>query len=212
MLCGSPGTNPTLLVWSFLIVHVDLCCAGGSHRIVMNFSNKLILAPMVRGSKLPMRLLALKYGAGLVYTDEIIDVSLLTAQRSVNGKVYDAILYSIDAILDLFIEWANNVLCAFRRSDVLGTVDYVNETNGYVLFRTAPSEKDKLVFQMGTSNPNRAVKLGKFVQDDVSAVGNDGTLCSRFHVTDRLTFVIYYFPHLLGMIRCEHGMPKTIFL
>lgn len=55
----------------------------------MNFRNQLILAPMVRGSKLPMRLLALKYGAGLVYTDEIIDVSLLTAKRIVNGKVLD---------------------------------------------------------------------------------------------------------------------------
>lgn len=53
---------------------------------MINYSNKLILAPMVRGSKLPMRLLALKYGADLVYTDELIDYSLLMNKRKVNGK------------------------------------------------------------------------------------------------------------------------------
>lgn len=53
---------------------------------MINYSNKLILAPMVRGSKLPMRLLALRYGADLVYTDELIDFSLLMAKRKVNGK------------------------------------------------------------------------------------------------------------------------------
>lgn len=53
---------------------------------MINYSNKLILAPMVRGSKLPMRLLALKYGADLVYTDELIDISMLMSKRKVNGK------------------------------------------------------------------------------------------------------------------------------
>lgn len=41
---------------------------------------------MVRGSKLPMRLLALRYGADLVYTDELIDFSLIMSQRQVNSK------------------------------------------------------------------------------------------------------------------------------
>lgn len=36
------------------------------------YTNKLMLAPMVRINTLPMRLLALKYGADLVYTEEII--------------------------------------------------------------------------------------------------------------------------------------------
>lgn len=41
---------------------------------------------MVRGSKHPMRLLALRNGADLVYTDELIDVSMLATVRQVNGK------------------------------------------------------------------------------------------------------------------------------
>lgn len=32
------------------------------------YSNKVILAPMVRASTLPMRLLALQYGADIVYS------------------------------------------------------------------------------------------------------------------------------------------------
>lgn len=51
-----------------------------------DYYNKIILAPMVRASKLPMRLLALRYGADLVYTDELIDLSLLCAKRRENGK------------------------------------------------------------------------------------------------------------------------------
>lgn len=51
----------------------------------MNYWNKIILAPMVRGSTLPMRTLALRYGADLVYTDEMIDVNLSSADRRVNG-------------------------------------------------------------------------------------------------------------------------------
>ncbi|XP_055298645.1 tRNA-dihydrouridine(20) synthase [NAD(P)+]-like isoform X2 [Sitodiplosis mosellana] len=104
----------------------------------MNYCNKLILAPMVRGSRLPTRLLALKYGADLVYTDETIDVSLLMSKRKVN--------------------------------EILGTIDYVDEIIGHCTFRTSPEEKDRLIFQMGTSNADRAVALAKMVQNDVAGI------------------------------------------
>ncbi len=47
------------------------------------FTNKLVLAPMVRIGTLPARLLALRYGADIVYTEELIDhrVFRQTAQR-----------------------------------------------------------------------------------------------------------------------------------
>ena len=35
----------------------------------MNYSGKVILAPMVRVGTLPMRLLALDYGADIVYSE-----------------------------------------------------------------------------------------------------------------------------------------------
>lgn len=52
----------------------------------IDYRNKLVLAPMVRVGTLPMRLLALEYGADLVYTEEIIDWKLLRAERHTNGK------------------------------------------------------------------------------------------------------------------------------
>jgi tRNA-dihydrouridine synthase 2 len=50
----------------------------------LDYRNKLILAPMVRVGTLPMRLLALEYGADIVYSEEIIDKSILATQRIVN--------------------------------------------------------------------------------------------------------------------------------
>lgn len=59
-----------------------------SLKSAIDYCNKVMLAPMVRGSLLPMRMLALRYGADLVYTDELIDHSLLLAKRKFNGKFY----------------------------------------------------------------------------------------------------------------------------
>lgn len=54
--------------------------------------------------------------------------------------------------------------------DILGTVDFVNEENKFLLFRTSPIEKEKLIFQIGTADVSRAIKVAKMVQDDVSAI------------------------------------------
>lgn len=52
----------------------------------INYENKIVLAPMVRIGTLPTRLLAIRYGADIVYTEEIIDWKLLKCYRQVNGK------------------------------------------------------------------------------------------------------------------------------
>lgn len=55
----------------------------------------------------------------------------------------------------------------------LETVDYISKINGDLIFRTSPKEKDKLVFQMGTSSDENAVKVAKYVQNEVSAIGTN---------------------------------------
>lgn len=55
---------------------------GNKNRL--DYRNKLILAPMVRVGTLPIRLLALRYGADIVYTEELIDWKLLKTTRRVN--------------------------------------------------------------------------------------------------------------------------------
>lgn len=54
--------------------------AGGR----LSFSKITALAPMVRVGTLPMRLLALDYGADVVYCEELIDIKMAQCQRVVN--------------------------------------------------------------------------------------------------------------------------------
>lgn len=58
----------------------------------LTFENKLILAPMVRVGTLPMRLLALDYGADIVYSEELIDWKFLKSVRRTNSKLNICIL------------------------------------------------------------------------------------------------------------------------
>ena len=51
---------------------------------MLDYRQKMILAPMVKVGTLPTRLLALEYGADIVYTEEIIDQRLLACERVEN--------------------------------------------------------------------------------------------------------------------------------
>lgn len=103
----------------------------------MSFSNITALAPMVRVGTLPMRLLALDYGADMVYCEELIDLKMVQCQRVEN--------------------------------EVLQTVDFV-APDDRVMFRTCEKEKHKVVFQMGTADPTRALAVARLVEKDVAAV------------------------------------------
>ncbi|KAM4573811.1 tRNA-dihydrouridine(20) synthase [NAD(P)+]-like isoform 2-T3 [Odontesthes bonariensis] len=103
----------------------------------LTFSNITALAPMVRVGTLPMRLLALDYGADVVYCEELIDIKMVQCQRVVN--------------------------------ETLGTVDFV-APDDRVMFRTCEREKDRVVFQMGTADPDRALAVARLVEKDVAAI------------------------------------------
>ena len=55
---------------------------------IQSYSDKVILAPMVRVGMLPYRLLALEYGADIVYSEELIALKLQKTKRIFNGMVY----------------------------------------------------------------------------------------------------------------------------
>ncbi|GFR72824.1 tRNA-dihydrouridine(20) synthase [NAD(P)+]-like [Elysia marginata] len=107
------------------------------YRNEAQYRGKTILAPMVRVGTLPMRLLALHYGADLVYCEEIIDKKILMCQPKVN--------------------------------ELLGTTDFVL-SDRTVVFRTCSSEKDRLIFQLGTCDSKRAVMAAKKIQGYVAGV------------------------------------------
>ncbi|XP_056272689.1 tRNA-dihydrouridine(20) synthase [NAD(P)+]-like [Pseudoliparis swirei] len=103
----------------------------------LSFRNITALAPMVRVGTLPMRLLALDYGADVVYSEELIDIKMAKCHRVVN--------------------------------EVLDTVDFV-APDDRVMFRTCEREKDRVVFQMGTADPDRALVVARLVEQDVAAI------------------------------------------
>lgn len=53
---------------------------------------------------------------------------------------------------------------------MLGTVDYIDKHDGFVVFRTCALEKEKVVLQLGTANAERALKIAKMVENDVAAI------------------------------------------
>lgn len=128
--------------------------------------DKSILAPMVRVGTLPLRLLALKHGAGLVYSPEIVDKAIIGSRRVLNGA--------------------------------LGTVDFVRE--GRLVFRTHPSEKDRLVFQIGSSDPALALEAARLVQHDVAAVDLNCGCPKKFSTQAGMGAALLRTPELLCSI------------
>ncbi|ORX88967.1 FMN-linked oxidoreductase [Basidiobolus meristosporus CBS 931.73] len=100
------------------------------------YRNKVILAPMVRVGSLPLRMMALEYGADIVYTPEMVDKRVIGSTRVFN--------------------------------EVTGTIDYFK--NGKINFQLHPEEKPKLVFQLGTADPDLALEAIRVVAQDISAV------------------------------------------
>ncbi|CAH1183328.1 unnamed protein product [Phaedon cochleariae] len=67
------------------------------------------------------------------------------------------------------IDW--KFLKSIRRvNDVLGTIDYLDSSDGTVVFRTCEKERDKVVVQLGTSDPCRALRVAKLIENDVAAI------------------------------------------
>jgi len=144
-----------------------------------DYTNKTMLAPMVRVGTLPLRLMALKYGADLVYTPEVVDKGIVGAERVVNEDN--------------------------------GTIDY--NMKGVSVFRTHPSEKDRLVFQIGSANADLALEAALTVAQDVSTIDLNCGCPKRFSVHGGMGAALMEEPEkLCGILRklVQHsGLPVT---
>lgn len=115
----------------------------------VDYRGKVVLAPMVRSGELPSRLLALKYGADLVWGPETIDKSLIGADRRVNPR--------------------NGTIEFTRMPSNGGRLAAAKKAS--VIYRIDPErEKGRLVFQMGTASPELAVQAAKVVAGDVYGI------------------------------------------
>lgn len=124
------------------------------------FRNSEILAPMVRASTTPLRILALSHGASLAYTEELIDRSIMASQRSINVEL---------GTIDYQKPKSNYSPKVLRRLEQ--DTDNPDSKHGAVLLRIDPTiEKDKLIYQLGTGEAQLALQAALTVVNDVGGI------------------------------------------
>ncbi|KAK2599003.1 tRNA-dihydrouridine synthase 2 [Conoideocrella luteorostrata] len=116
----------------------------------VDFRGKVVLAPMVRSGELPSRLLALHYGADLVWGPETIDRAMIGTTRRFNQETK-------------VIEWT--------RQPTQGHKGPLPDGKESIIYRVFPEkEANRLIFQIGTADPDRAVEASRLVAADVAGI------------------------------------------
>ncbi|KAL6246373.1 tRNA-dihydrouridine synthase 2 [Rhinocladiella similis] len=114
----------------------------------VDYRGKIVLAPMVRSGELPSRLLALKYGADLVWGPETVDRSMIGTTERLNPRTG-------------CIEWSRNS----------NNQNPDGPEKDSVIFRIDPKrESDRLIYQIGTANPEYAVQAATLIAPYVRGV------------------------------------------
>ncbi|CUS07338.1 unnamed protein product [Tuber aestivum] len=151
-------------------------------------AGKCVLAPMVRTGELPTRLLALRYGADLVWGPETVDKGIIGTQRVVNSKIN-----CID-----FVKPQNG-----------------GQYDEKVIFRTYPTmEAGKLIFQLGTASPELAVEAAKIVVSDVAGIDVNSGCPKHFSIHSGMGAALLKNPDrlvdILTSLVTEVGVPNSV--
>ena len=118
----------------------------------VDYRNKVVLAPMVRSGELPCRLLALHYGADLVWGPETVDKSMIGCMVKTNPRTG-------------CLEWSRS---PSRNNAKIGMDTPAKDS---IIYRIDPKrESRKLIFQIGTSNPSIAVEAASMVAPYVAGI------------------------------------------
>jgi tRNA-dihydrouridine synthase 2 len=162
----------------------------------VDYRGKVVLAPMVRSGELPSRLLALQYGADLVWGPETIDRAIIGTTRRLNPHTST-------------LEFSRLPTSKLRNP----ALDPENRES--VLFRIHPErEKGKLIYQMGTANPELAVQAAKVVAADVAGIDVNSGCPKPFSTAGGMGAALLKTPDLLCNILTslveEVGKPYEI--
>lgn len=145
----------------------------------VDYRGKVVLAPMVRTGELPTRLLALKYGADLVWGPETIDRAIVGATRRINPR-------------NSMVEFARFPSNGGRQD---------KPTDESIIYRIDPRrEKGKLIFQIGTSSPSIAVEASKVVAGDVAGIDVNAGCPKPFSTSGGMGAALLQTPDKLGEI------------
>ena len=146
----------------------------------VDYRGKVVLAPMVRSGELPSRLLALKYGADLVWGPETIDRALIGTTRHVNPHTG-----TVD----------------FTRISSNGSRLPKEDQKESVIYRLHPvRERGSLIYQIGTSSSSLAVEAAKLVAGDVAGIDVNAGCPKPFSTTGGMGAALLRTPDLLASI------------
>ncbi|QIW96206.1 hypothetical protein AMS68_001724 [Peltaster fructicola] len=162
----------------------------------VDYRGKVVLAPMVRSGECPSRLLALKYGADLVWGPETVDKSLIGTTRHVNPRT--------GAV-------------EFRRLSSNHAKDAVAgaEIPESIIYRLHPEREGKQhILQLGSADPDTAVAAAKIVAPDVVGVDLNSGCPKPFSTHSGMGAALLRTPDLLCSILealvKEVGKPNEI--
>ena len=168
-----------------LLQRVATAMASSTKRVAtpkngVDYRGKVVLAPMVRSGELPSRLLALKYGADLVWGPETIDKAMIGTTRKLNPHTS-----TID-----FTRYSSNPQTSAEA-----------RAKESVIYRLHPTrEKGRLIFQIGTSSPILAVEAAKLVAADVAGIDVNAGCPKPFSTSGGMGAALLQTPDLLASI------------
>ena len=146
----------------------------------VDYRGKIVLAPMVRSGELPSRLLALKYGADLVWGPETVDKSMIGTTKTLNP---------ITSTID-FTRFPSNP----QRSQPPARKENL-------IYRLHPTrEHRKLIFQIGTASPTTAVEAAKLVAENVAGIDVNAGCPKPFSTTGGMGAALLQDPDRLASI------------
>mmetsp|Transcript_5909 Transcript_5909/g.14016 ORF Transcript_5909/g.14016 Transcript_5909/m.14016 type:complete len:447 (+) Transcript_5909:61-1401(+) len=159
------------------------------------------LAPMVRASTTPLRTLALHYGADFTYTEELVDRSIAETMRVENES-----LGTIDYVKDTSklskktqrkLKRDNNRPCLILRID-----------------KKLETERNNLVCQLGTGEPELALPAAKHVYKDVAAIDINMGCPKKFSVSGGMGSALLKDPEraarIVKTLRAEIPRPISV--
>ena len=163
----------------------------------VDYRGKIVLAPMVRSGELPSRLLALHYGADLVWGPETVDRSMIGTTERVNPRTG-------------CIEWTRKQNNGKKTSEV----DQESVPDS-LIFRIDPKrESDKFIYQIGTANPVTAVQAASLVAPYCSGIDVNAGCPKSFSTSGGMGAALLRTPDLLASILTalvkDVGIPHEI--
>ncbi|KAI9879688.1 MAG: hypothetical protein M1830_007634 [Pleopsidium flavum] len=146
----------------------------------VDYRGTVVLAPMVRSGELPSRLLAIQYGADLVWGPETVDRALIGTTRHHNPHTQ-----TID----------------FTRLPSNGSRIPKQDQKESLIYRLHPTrEQGLLIFQIGTSSPTLAVQAAKLVAGDVAGIDVNAGCPKPFSTSGGMGAALLKTPDLLASI------------